>query len=242
VQYNQDNRAFEGAMNTNITVDVVVRPRLWCFPPPFAWSCPPPPIVVLVWCVQCNMMVGGVTDPVAAYAAVSNLVNGASPSSCLDISYADMVAQLANTSLASSAAEGGRQWTYQTCAEFAYFQSTDGANQVFGNLIPVSWYEQQCVDIFGPQFTVQAITDNVAWTNTYYGGKDVEGSEIVFPNGSIDPWHALGIIESLSPTETAVFIQGTAHCADMYPASPNDLPTLVTARNQILNQIANWVQ
>lgn len=32
--------------------------------------------------------------------------------------------------------------------------------------------------------------------------------QIVFPNGSIDPWHALGIVKNVSSTEQAVYIQG----------------------------------
>ena len=32
--------------------------------------------------------------------------------------------------------------------------------------------------------------------------------QIVFPNGSIDPWHALGIVRNVSTTEQAVYIQG----------------------------------
>jgi len=32
--------------------------------------------------------------------------------------------------------------------------------------------------------------------------------QIVFPNGSIDPWHALGIVRNVSATEQAVYIQG----------------------------------
>lgn len=39
------------------------------------------------------------------------LLNGSS----MEVSYASMVGMLKNTSLASAAAEGGRQWTYQTC-------------------------------------------------------------------------------------------------------------------------------
>ena len=89
---------------------------------------------------------------------------------------------------------------------------------MFGDLIPVSWYEQQCVDIFGPQFNASTIATNVAWTNTYYGGKDVEGSNIVFPNGSIDPWHALGIIADIAPTENAVFIQVCVQTLSLAPA------------------------
>jgi hypothetical protein len=43
VQYNRDNRAFEGAQNTNITTDVVVRRRV-C-------------VCVRVWCGATHMRV-----------------------------------------------------------------------------------------------------------------------------------------------------------------------------------------
>lgn len=44
--------------------------------------------------------------------------------SCLDVSYADAIAQLRDTS-AASAGVGIRQWVYQTCTEFGYFQTSD---------------------------------------------------------------------------------------------------------------------
>ena len=66
------------------------------------------------WWLQCNMVVNA-ASPLAGYAAVSNLLNAAGPgANCLDISYTDMIASLANTSLQAPAAGGGRQWTYQT--------------------------------------------------------------------------------------------------------------------------------
>jgi hypothetical protein len=70
-------------------------------------------------------------------------------------------------------------------SEFAYFQTTDGGAQAFGSLIPLSFYVQQCMDIFGPQFNQTTIAGNVAWTNLVYGGRNVGagGSNIVFPNG-----------------------------------------------------------
>jgi hypothetical protein len=33
--------------------------------------------------------------------------------------------------------------------------------------------------------------------------------QIVFPNGSIDPWHALGITSDVTSEEQAIFIEGT---------------------------------
>ncbi len=44
----------------------------------------------------------------------------------------------------------------------------------------------------------------------------MSGTNIVFPNGDIDPWHALSVLQNLSPSVTAILIHGTAHCADMY--------------------------
>ena len=36
--------------------------------------------------------------------------------------------------------------------------------------------------------------------------------QIIFPNGSIDPWHALGIIKDVTSSEQAVFIEGGFRC------------------------------
>ncbi len=35
--------------------------------------------------------------------------------------------------------------------------------------------------------------------------------------------------------------QGTAHCADMYPATDADIPALVNGRVAIYNTLAKWV-
>lgn len=41
---------------------------------------------------------------------------------------------------------GFRQWTYQTCFEFGYYQTTDSPStaQPFGNLVPLSYYLHMC--------------------------------------------------------------------------------------------------
>ena len=45
-----------------------------------------------------------------------------------------------------------------------------------------------------------------------------------------------------SPEATAIYITGTAHCANMYPESEDDLPQLKKARMQIRAKIAQWLQ
>uniref|UniRef100_A0A7S1GCM2 Uncharacterized protein n=1 Tax=Bicosoecida sp. CB-2014 TaxID=1486930 RepID=A0A7S1GCM2_9STRA len=238
VQYNIDNNAFEhgGKVNPNTVASV------------------------------CKTMTTTSATPLDNYAAVSAATNLAfapsvpahaqafglragapAPDACIDISYSGMIAQLQNTSLASAAAEGGRQWTYQTCAQFAYFQTTDAAApaQVFGpaSFIPLSFYTGMCADIFGAAFTPAVVKANVAFTNTHYGGKDLAGTRIIVPNGNIDPWHALSVTTPDASRETIVpiMVDGGAHCSNMYPASPNDLPSLTAARKQITNQLGKWL-
>lgn len=35
---------------------------------------------------------------------------------------------------------------------------------------------------------------------------------------------------------------GTAHCANMYPDAPSDIPELKAARQEILHQLTAWLQ
>ena len=133
-----------------------------------------------------------------------------------------------------------RQWFYQTCNEFGYFQTSDSSNQPFGSLISIDLYITVCQKIFNlfPSQTQSKIND----TNVYYGGRNIDGStvtNIILPNGSIDPWHALGITSIVSDSVVAIYIEGTAHCANMYPSSPYDAPSLVEARKEI---DGNWLK
>ena len=108
-------------------------------------------------------------------------------------------------------------------------------------LISIELYTKACQEVF--KITPEQVQKNINETNKFYGGKNVPKSttKIVFPNGSIDPWHALGITEDLSKELVAVFINGTAHCANMYPANKYDRPDLVKARAKISEVVGKWV-
>ena len=45
-------------------------------------------------------------------------------------------------------------------------------------------------------------------TNTEYGGLDIAVTNVVFVHGSIDPWHAMGIIQSNRTKSPAIYIEG----------------------------------
>lgn len=52
------------------------------------------------------------------------------------------------------------------------------------------------------------IRNAVAWTNTKYGALDIEATRVVYVHGSVDPWHALGIIKTQDNDAPAIYIKG----------------------------------
>ena len=103
-----------------------------------------------------------------------------------------------------------RQWTYQTCTEFGWYQSSSQNCTPFTNLFPLSFFEQQCVDIFGPKFNAASIQNSIDRTNRMYGGKSLQVTNVVFVHGSFDPWHALGITKVwCQPNTSAQYFRQT---------------------------------
>ena len=77
-----------------------------------------------------------------------------------------------------------------------------------------------------------------------FGGRDIVTSNTFFSNGNVDPWHALGIIEPFArsmPNSDVVYIDGTAHCADLYSPSPKDVPGLISARKRFVELLNTWL-
>lgn len=131
---------------------------------------------------------------------------------------------------------------YQTCTEFGFYQTSDSSDHPFGNYFPLKYFTQQCEDIFGKKFNQKFIQNGIDFTNNFYGGFNLTLTNVIFPNGLVDPWHALGVLYIINPTATPLIIQDTAHCADMYPDSPNDSPLLKLAREAIKIQIGKFLK
>lgn len=180
----------------------------------------------------CDVMTNSSNDPLTNYLRIWNAFLGGE---CADVSYGDMVHELMNDTLSYSV--GGRQWFYQTCVEFGYYQTSDSTMQPFGNLFNVSTQTQMCTDVFGFNFL-----PDVNWTLTEFGDRDPDASDTLWVNGSIDPWHSLGVLAlpTGAPFQILV-IQGTAHCADMLPPFNGAPTTLAPAQEVIRQQLAMWI-
>jgi len=160
---------------------------------------------------------------------------------CLDYTYQSFLDMLGNSEYDSDGV-GYRQWIYQTCTEFGWYQSSDQPDHPYGTKFPLEFSIKMCQELFGEIFTLEYIEAMAQGSNDYYGAKDLNVNNVVFVHGSIDPWHAMGRITDLNENSPAILIPGTSHCVDMYANAPGDPEELVAARKTIGELVDKWVK
>lgn len=126
-----------------------------------------------------------------------------------------------------------RSWTYQTCTEFGFYQTSTDVKSTFGDRFDVEYFIKQCSDIYGSAFDERSLNRSVAQTNMMYGAQSPMTTNVLYVHGTLDPWHVLGLYTSENPQTPTILIEGTAHCADMYEPRDEDLPQLKSARVKI---------
>uniref|UniRef100_A0A8C5QB37 Thymus-specific serine protease n=1 Tax=Leptobrachium leishanense TaxID=445787 RepID=A0A8C5QB37_9ANUR len=181
-------------------------------------------------------------SPQSAYEGLRKVNQGYMESmglQCVQNSYEKSVADLNSTKI-NPVGVGERQWYYQTCTEFGYYQTCEDALCPFSPLITLNSQLALCTRVF--QITMESVQQSVEFTNEFYGADHPKSSRIIFVNGNVDPWHALSVLKNESRSEIAIFINGTAHCANMNPSSPDDPPSLKKAREDIAVQVTSWLK
>lgn len=168
---------------------------------------------------------------------LGRLVALAQGPTCLDCYLADYIALLLNGT-------GERVWTYQTCAEFAFYQTCDPGSACPFTRAP--WLDtlQSSLALCSVAYNITAaqVAKNVADSNNYYGGDHPGGTRILFVNGDIDPWHVQSVLKSLSPLLPALVVPGASHHAWTHPPRPTDSPAVVRVRVQIAQYVHDWLE
>nr|AIG56041.1 secreted protein [Achlya hypogyna] len=178
-------------------------------------------------------------------AQLVDFVNQAKTKPCLDSNFQGTpngtVEVLSET--AFDGKSSSRQWFYQTCNEFGYFQTATTKQSPFWPLKTQTLQNvglEVCKRVFG----IAAHPDTLG-TNIYYGSLDITVDHVVFPSGTVDPWHFLAVQNTTHmnmATARPIFIEGTAHCADMHaPNATKDSGHMVWARQQIASAVAAFV-
>ncbi|KAI1894055.1 hypothetical protein AGOR_G00130050 [Albula goreensis] len=161
---------------------------------------------------------------------------------CLQASHEQNILDLNNTTVKRTGF-GERQWYYQTCTEFGYYQTCEDASCPFSRMLTLQAQTELCPLLFG--VSQSSLPSSIAFTNQYYGGDHPRTHRVLYVNGDIDPWHELSVLRNgttMADKDRAIVISDTAHCADMSPARFEDPPTLREARREIAQHVAGWLK
>ena len=140
-------------------------------------------------------------------------------------------------------AEEPNYWGWQTCTEFGFYQTCERGSRCFftQGLSNLSNQAAFCQREFG--ISLAEIADAVERTNLYYGADDPGGSDILYVNGQVDPWHAASVLSSPDPARglSALWVPGASHHAWTHPSRKGDQPEVDVARRKIRNQVRRWL-
>jgi hypothetical protein len=91
-------------------------------------------------------------------------------------------------------------------------------------------------------FNVTDVYENIEASITYYGGLDVNGgSRVLFINGDVDPWSALGLLNSTDDELPAVVVPGASHHAWTHSKQATDSKEIEDARAMIYSTVIEWL-
>ncbi|OAD59600.1 Putative serine protease K12H4.7 [Eufriesea mexicana] len=134
-----------------------------------------------------------------------------------------------------------RQWYYQTCTEYGYYQTSNSKNSIFGTLFPLRYFTDICRDLYGNYYDRIFLNTRIERTNIMYGGIRPDLRNVIFTNGDVDPWHALSVLQDLNTHSPAILIKGSSHCRDLYSDSDTDVEDLIQARAKVRKIIGTWI-
>jgi len=188
----------------------------------------------------CNVMLENTKNPYDQFVRLSGLYRLQRNQTCENPSWNDSIAILSNKTKDPN--NNMRPWTYQTCNEFGYFQTASSKENPFVNWekwLDLQFYFDICKEAYN-----WSSLPMVDWINQIYGDVRIAGTNIIFPSGTIDPWHIFGITNSTkvaNPTLKPLYILGTAHCNDLISEANSDPENLKNARKLIGNSIKEWL-
>ncbi|XP_072247877.1 thymus-specific serine protease [Leuresthes tenuis] len=173
---------------------------------------------------------------------LSQIYHSTTEEHCLDISHEKTLKDLMDTSL-HTGRRVERQWTYQTCTEFGFYQTCEDTTCPFSGMSTLQAQTELCAMVFG--ISQHSLAARIAFTNSYYGGDDPNTHRVLYINGGIDPWKELSMIQGRSgegDEAQTVFIKDTAHCADMSSGRVGERRSLWKARQEIEKHVACWLR
>lgn len=134
-----------------------------------------------------------------------------------------------------------RQWLWQSCRQFGWFQVANGTgkNSSRSTRIDLKYHADVCKRFYN----VSMGTDGALNRNWYGRLFDLKTSNIIFTNGSNDPWLTLSVIPGMSQSNAGFdlfMMEGAAHCNDL--KAMTNLPSVMNAHSSIEKIVSEWIR
>lgn len=179
-----------------------------------------------------------ITDP-AVSSPVQRLANWITSQPwtqpCIESRYTQVLADHRNTSFDSDDAVM-RLWTYQTCVEFGWYQTTTSDNQPFLSAVPLEYFHQMCKDFFSASFDEENLRRGIRRTNLMFGGLTHMPDRVISVAGGHDPWSPMGPNASHGHSKSPVIVvPGVSHCRAVQATGTSNTTELEAAKQAVLN-------
>ncbi|KAJ9085740.1 Thymus-specific serine protease [Entomophthora muscae] len=153
-------------------------------------------------------------------------------------SEATLVDELNETTISPKKAT--RQWTYQTCTEFGFWQFAPQVDSIRSQKMTQQWiYEMSCSPMF---FGTLLGPPNTQISNFRHGSK-LPASRIIYTNGGLDPWSQLSLLAPEPNSDTMhIMIEHASHTQDLSAATNSDHLDLKLAREMLASTLIQWLK
>lgn len=180
-----------------------------------------------------------ISDPVEA---LGQWVRSRSEPWCYSVGHDDFVEWFSDPAWDSVSTSGStRQWLFQTCNEYGFYQTSSGSEHGFGTMFPVDWYVQVCLDLFGEEFNLESIRRSAEGVNAVHNGLNLNVTNVFSTHGQIDPWRPLGVQVDINEESPTVVLEGFSHCQDLFSIGSWDSEQMVETKLRITDSVRMWL-
>ncbi|XP_072933732.1 putative serine protease F56F10.1 [Epargyreus clarus] len=159
------------------------------------------------------------------------------PQPCIETRYTEVVAAHTNTSFRAPDVTM-RLWTYQTCVEYGWYQTTSSDRHPFLNAVPLEYFHQMCKDFFGVNFNEELLRSGIARTNHFFAGLTFLPDNVVSVAGGLDPWSPMGPnVTHATPLAPVYVVPNVSHCRAIRPTGENETLELEAAKQSVITHM-----
>jgi pimeloyl-ACP methyl ester carboxylesterase len=134
----------------------------------------------------------------------------------------------------------GNEWFYQVCTEVGFYQvhNPDRSQSVMADQITQAYWADMCQQYVGMQ------PDIAATRSAYVDALDRgDVSNVLFVNGSADPWSSLSYTDSSAPAGLTPFVVATgSHCEDLSSLTNDSVLGVFKAHKLFHDLAVQWTR